>query len=134
MTCTKPAWSERPSRKRFTLGASCRAMSPRYREASRHQARCSGRSLLRRACFSEAKCNHHDAPAVLRGPCRGAQPAVGIDGELSLPAVQLLADPGWVECPTLDDLNEHGSALLSDFAIGVRSLLDPAIAAGAEGE
>jgi hypothetical protein len=52
--------------------------------------------------------HHHDAPAVLRGPCRGAQPAVGIDGELSLPAVQLLADPGWVECPTLDDLNEHG--------------------------
>jgi hypothetical protein len=77
--------------------------------------------------------HHHDAPAVLGGPCRGAQPAVGIDGELSLPAVQLLADPGWVEGPTLDDLNEHGSALLSDFAICGRSLLDPAVAAGGRG-
>jgi AcrR family transcriptional regulator len=35
MTWTKPAWSQRPSRKRWTLGASSKAISPRCWEASR---------------------------------------------------------------------------------------------------
>src|SRR6187431_2568440 len=51
--------------------------------------------------------DHGDAPAVFGDPGRGAEPAVGVGGELSLPAAQIPADPGWVGLPALDDLNEH---------------------------
>jgi hypothetical protein len=58
--------------------------------------------------------HHHHAPAVLGDSGRGAEPAVGVGGELSLPTVQLPADPRRVERPTLDDLDEHGLRLPGD--------------------
>jgi hypothetical protein len=62
--------------------------------------------------------DHGDAPAVVGDPGRGTEPAVGVGGELSLPAAQVPADPGWVGRSALDDLNEHGlSVLLSDVAV-----------------
>src|SRR5919108_3622987 len=51
--------------------------------------------------------DHGDAPAVLGDPRRGAQPAVGAGGKLSLPAAQIPADSGWVGRPALDDPNKH---------------------------
>src|SRR5215211_3788586 len=52
--------------------------------------------------------DHGDAPAVFGDPRGGPEPAVGVGGELSLPAAQIPADPRWVGRSTLDDLNEHG--------------------------
>jgi hypothetical protein len=63
--------------------------------------------------------DHGDAPAVVGDPGRGTEPAVGVGGELSLPAAQIPADPGWVGRPALDDLNEHG--LLSFSAMSLSS-------------
>jgi hypothetical protein len=60
--------------------------------------------------------HHHHAPAVLGDAGRGAEPAVGIGGELSLPAVQLPVDPSRVERPALHDLDEHGLRLPGDAA------------------
>src|SRR5512132_575848 len=57
--------------------------------------------------------DHGDAPAVLGDPRGGTEPAVGVGGELSLPAAQISADPGWVGRPALNDLNEHGLLSLS---------------------
>src|SRR5215203_7252319 len=52
--------------------------------------------------------DHGDAPAVFGDPRGGTEPAVGVGGELPLPAAQIPADPRWVGRSTLDDLNEHG--------------------------
>src|SRR4030095_17182864 len=54
-----------------------------------------------------------DAPAIRGDPGGGPEPAVGVGGELSLPAAQISADPGGVGRPALDDLNEHGRLSLS---------------------
>jgi hypothetical protein len=54
-----------------------------------------------------SEADHGHAPAVIGDPRRGTEPAVGIGGELTLPATQIPADPGWVGRPTLDDPNEH---------------------------
>src|SRR5215213_3756541 len=52
--------------------------------------------------------DHAQAPAVFGDPGCRPEPAVGAGGELSLPASQVPADPGWVGRPTLGDLDEHG--------------------------
>src|SRR4029453_2663061 len=64
--------------------------------------------------------DHGDAPAVVGDPGGGAEPAVGVGGELSLPAAQVPADPGWVGRPALNDLNEH--ELLSFSAMPLSSI------------
>ena len=55
--------------------------------------------------------HHHHAPAVLGDAGRGTEPPVGVGGELSLPAVQLPADPRRVKRPALHDLDKHGLRL-----------------------
>src|SRR5829696_12839 len=67
--------------------------------------------------------DHGDAPAVFGDPGRGTEPAVGVGGELSLPAAQIPSDPGRVGRPALDDLNEHG--LLSFPAMSLSSIPSP---------
>src|SRR4029450_12911865 len=57
--------------------------------------------------------DYGDAPAVLGDPRGGAEPAVGVGGELSLPAAQISADPGRGGRSALDDLNEHGLCVLA---------------------
>ena len=61
--------------------------------------------------------DHGDAPAVFGDPRGGPEPAVGVGGELSLPAAKISADPGWVGRPALDDLNEHGLLSLSAMSL-----------------
>src|SRR5512132_458044 len=67
--------------------------------------------------------DHGDAPAVLGDPRGGTEPTVGVGGELSLPAAQIPADPGWVGRPALNDLNEH--ELLSLSAMSLSSIPSP---------
>src|SRR5215216_4903272 len=51
--------------------------------------------------------DHGDAPAVFGDPGSGPEPAVGVGGELPVPAAEISADSGWVGRPALGDLNEH---------------------------
>src|SRR5215203_4122996 len=78
--------------------------------------------------------DHGDAPAVFGDPSGGPEPAVGVGGELSLPAAQISADPGWVGRPHLDDLNEHGIVSFSAMSLAsIPSLLQQRLGSGGSG-